>query len=97
MLSCSLPVAVCPVWLCVSLLVFRSMRGLDILLCIKVMEQTTEPKQLTPAERHYEALKKAQRDYWRRKHPNPKPRGRPRKVVPEEVAPPEVVRLGLSD
>ena len=54
------------------------------------MEQTADPKQLTPAERHYEAMKKAQRDYWRRKHPNPKPRGRPRKVVPEEVAPAKV-------
>ena len=50
------------------------------------MEPIIGPKQLTPAERHYEAMKKAQREYWRRKHPNPKPRGRPRKVVPEEVA-----------
>lgn len=50
------------------------------------MEPIIEPKQLTPAERHYEAMKKAQREYWRRKHPNPKPRGRPRKVVPEGVA-----------
>ena len=45
--------------------------------------ETTDPKpQQTPAERHYEAMKKAQRDYWRRKHPNPRPVGRPRKVVP---------------
>lgn len=39
-----------------------------------------EQRTLTPAERHYEALKKAQRDYWRRKHPNPRPVGRPRKA-----------------
>jgi hypothetical protein len=42
---------------------------------------------LTAAERHYEAVKRASRAYYRRQHPNPKPRGRPRKVVPE---PPKV-------
>jgi hypothetical protein len=36
----------------------------------------------TPAEKHYEAMRKAQKDYYRRKNPNPKPVGRPRKVVP---------------
>lgn len=35
---------------------------------------------LTPAERHYLSLKKAQAAYHRRKNPNPKPRGRPPKV-----------------
>jgi len=53
------------------------------------MEQTADPvaptPQQTPAERHYEAMKKAQRDYWRRKHPNPRPVGRPKKVVPVEA------------
>ena len=47
------------------------------------MEQTADPKQLTPAERHYESVKRASRAYYRRKHPNPKPVGRPRKTVPE--------------
>lgn len=46
------------------------------------MNPVADPKPLSPAERHYEAMKKAQRDYWRRKHPNPKPVGRPRKVAP---------------
>lgn len=45
----------------------------------------SEPKILTPAERHYEAVRKAQKDYYRRKNPNPKPRGRPRKVAPAPV------------
>ena len=43
---------------------------------------------LTPAERHYQAQKRASAAYYRRNHPNPKPRGRPRKVVPEVVADP---------
>ncbi len=50
------------------------------------MEQPPPPPQ-TAAERHYEAAKRASRAYWRRKHPNPRPVGRPRKVVPE---PPKV-------
>jgi hypothetical protein len=41
-----------------------------------------EEKQMTPAERLYENVRKAQAAYWRRKNPNPKPRGRPRKVIP---------------
>lgn len=36
---------------------------------------------MSPAERHYLALKKAQAAYHRRKNPNPKPRGRPPKNV----------------
>jgi len=45
------------------------------------MDQPT----LTPAERHYLAVKKAQAAWWRRKHPNPRPVGRPRKIPqPEE-------------
>lgn len=47
--------------------------------------------ELTAAQRCYERQKKAQRDYYRRKHPNPKPVGRPRKVVAPEVAAPKVV------
>ena len=35
----------------------------------------------TPAQKHYEAMKKAQKAYYQRKNPNPKPRGRPKKVV----------------
>lgn len=47
------------------------------------MEQPNEPPRvLTPAERHYESVKRASRAYWRRLHPNPRPVGRPRKVVP---------------
>ena len=50
------------------------------------MDTDPKPPQ-TPAERHYEAMKKAQRDYWRRKHPNPRPVGRPRKLaVPPQLA-----------
>lgn len=37
---------------------------------------------LTPAEKHYEAVKRASRAYYRRKHPNPRPVGRPKKVSP---------------
>ena len=50
----------------------------------------TEVKVLTPAEKHYEALKSAQKRYYqkvrdarlakyRETHPNPNPRGRPKK------------------
>ncbi len=38
----------------------------------------------TPAQKHYESMKKAQAAYYKRLHPNPKPRGRPRKVKVEE-------------
>lgn len=48
------------------------------------MEQPPPPPPLSVAERCYERQKKAQRDYYRRKHPNPKPVGRPRKVVVSE-------------
>lgn len=47
-----------------------------------------EPKTMTPAERHYEAMKRAQKAYYQRKNPNPKPRGRPPKVP--KVEPPKV-------
>ena len=52
------------------------------------MEQPPPPPPLSVAERCYERQKKAQRDYYRRKHPNPRPIGRPRKVVVSE--PPKV-------
>ena len=41
--------------------------------------ESTEPKVMTPAEKHYEAARRANKAYYRRKNPNPKPRGRPRK------------------
>jgi len=43
-----------------------------------------EVKVMTAAEKHYEAMKRAQREYYKRKNPNPNPRGRPKKKV--EVA-----------
>jgi hypothetical protein len=48
-----------------------------------------EAPELTPAERHYQALRKAQKAYYDRKHPKEgrRPVGRPRKVVPENMAP----------
>ena len=49
--------------------------------------ESAEPKPMTPAEKHYEALKRAQRAYYRRKNPNPKPRGRPRKIKEEPPSP----------
>ena len=55
-----------------------------------------EVKEKTSAEKHYEAMKKAQKDYWRRKNPNPKPRGRPRKVeIKEEKQ--EKIEEGVVD
>ncbi len=46
---------------------------------------------LSAAERNYLSVRKAQKAYYRRKNPDPKPRGRPRKVVAEvEVVPKEV-------
>ena len=43
------------------------------------METTAPP--MTPAEKHYEAQRRASKAYYNRKHPNPRPRGRPKKVV----------------
>jgi hypothetical protein len=43
------------------------------------MEEVVAPP-LTPAERHYLSLKKAQAAYHRRKNPNPRPVGRPPKI-----------------
>lgn len=43
------------------------------------METTAPP--MTAAERHYEAVKRANKAYYQRNHPNPRPRGRPKKVV----------------
>ncbi len=51
----------------------------------------------TPAQRHYEAMKRAQKKYYdknrdallakyKETHPNPRPRGRPRKVREGGVA-----------
>lgn len=41
-----------------------------------------ETPEKTTAEKHYANVRKAQKEYYRRKNPNPKPRGRPPKVVP---------------
>lgn len=46
------------------------------------MDSPPQPPALTAAERYYEAAKRASKAYYRRKHPNPRPVGRPRKVVP---------------
>ncbi len=46
--------------------------------------ETTAP--MTPAEKHYEAVKRANKAYYQRNHPNPRPRGRPKKVVAEAPA-----------
>jgi hypothetical protein len=59
-------------------------KHLDILCYITIME-TTAPT-LSAAERHYEAVKRANKAYYNRKHPNPRPRGRPKKVVAESPA-----------
>jgi hypothetical protein len=59
-------------------------KHLHILCYISLME-TTAPT-LTAAERHYEAVKRANKAYYNRKHPNPRPRGRPRKVVADPPA-----------
>jgi len=37
------------------------------------------------ALRNYESVRRAQKAYWRRKNPNPNPRGRPKKVVETSV------------
>ena len=42
--------------------------------------------QMTPAEKHYEAQRRASKAYYQRKHPNPRPRGRPKKVVADPPA-----------
>ena len=47
------------------------------------MDQPPQPPALTPAERYYEAAKRASKAYYRRKHPNPRPVGRPRKTEAE--------------
>jgi hypothetical protein len=49
-------------------------------------------KEKTAAERYYASLQKAQRDYWRRKNPNPRPRGRPKKSLDENSKNEEVVQ-----
>jgi hypothetical protein len=49
-------------------------------------------REKTAAERYYASLQKAQRDYWRRKNPNPKPRGRPKKPLDENLKDGEVVQ-----
>ena len=51
------------------------------------MEQPPQLPALTPAERYYEAAKRASKAYYRRKHPNPRPVGRPRKTVPDAPKP----------
>jgi hypothetical protein len=59
-------------------------KHLDLLCYISLME-TTAPT-LSAAERHYEAVKRANKAYYQRNHPNPRPRGRPKKVVAEPPA-----------
>lgn len=44
-------------------------------------------RKLTPAEKHYEAQRRASKAYYDRKHPNPRPRGRPKKVSSPEPQP----------
>ena len=46
--------------------------------------ESTAP--MTSAEKHYEAVKRANKAYYKRKNPNPRPRGRPKKVVAEPPA-----------
>jgi hypothetical protein len=60
-------------------------KHLHILCYISLMETTAAPT-LTAAERHYEAVKRANRAYYQRNHPNPRPRGRPKKVVADPPA-----------
>jgi hypothetical protein len=48
------------------------------------METTAVP--MSAAERLYEAQRRASKAYYQRKHPNPRPRGRPKKVVAEPPA-----------
>jgi hypothetical protein len=54
------------------------------------MDSPPQPPALTAAERYYEAAKRASKAYYRRKHPNPRPVGRPRKTeagLPLRVVP----------
>ena len=44
------------------------------------MDKVEVKQELTPAERAYENIKKASRDYYRRQNPTPKKRGRPPKL-----------------
>jgi hypothetical protein len=46
------------------------------------MDASPSPS-LSVAERYYLSMRKAQKEYYKRKNPNPKPRGRPRKVTEE--------------
>ena len=50
---------------------------------------------ITPADRFYINLKKAQASYWRRKNPNPNPRGRPKKIKEEIPKNVEVVQKDI--
>lgn len=59
-------------------------KHLDIFCYIKTMETTAPP--MTAAERHYEAVKRANKAYYNRKNPNPRPRGRPKKVAEPQPA-----------
>lgn len=53
------------------------------------MDEVKDEKNLTAAERYYQNLKRAQANYWKRKHPNPKPVGRPKKLK-ITIPPPEM-------
>jgi hypothetical protein len=44
------------------------------------------PEFVAQAVKYYTALLESKKRAWRAKHPEPKPRGRPKKVVKEEVA-----------
>jgi len=55
------------------------------ILCYRSLMEATAPT-MTAAERHYAAVKRANKAYYNRKHPNPRPRGRPKKVVADPPA-----------
>lgn len=46
-----------------------------------------DPAKVAIAMKNYEAQLQRCRDYWRRKNPNPKPRGRPKKEKVENTPP----------
>lgn len=54
-------------------------------LYINLMDIPPPPPTMTPAEKHYEAQRRASKAYYQRKHPNPRPRGRPKKVASELI------------
>lgn len=57
--------------------------------------EVTTTTTLTPAERHYAQMRQAQKNYYRRLHPNPRPRGRPPKE-PKSKKPETSIENGSS-